>query len=76
MFSVTTKIIFTTEEVIRATLKVVLFIHYKSDIGHCRRDHSNFKSYLNHYISDLSHWRSDHILLENYLNHYRSDVSH
>ena len=50
----TTKVILTTDEVITTTLFSYLS-HYKSDLGHCRSGHINFKSYLSHYKSDLGH---------------------
>ena len=42
--SATTKVIFTTEEVFTATLKLYV-----------RSDHSPIKSYLSHYKSDIGH---------------------
>ena len=53
VISGTTRVTLATKKLVSATDK--LSKPLQSDLGHCRSDHINFKSYLSHYKSYLDH---------------------
>ena len=74
MFSVTTKIIFTTKEMITATLNVVSFT--TKVLLSIAEVTTAILKFISTIISVLSLWKSDHVLLENDLNRYKGDLGH